>query len=173
SSFISSLFSLLAPAMIFRLHPLLGALYMIAEAFGLDIGSILTSIKNTILSKLTSGQKISPSDINKAGLAAGGLGAVASYDLFRYIKKNIKSNHMMHRNAQFLSGLTGLKTPKGQGFLGLFPNDRLGVWGKLFAGMPRKRGKITLIGIIVWIVKTILASLGLLSIRNEVANFVG
>ena len=61
---------LLAPALFFGIHPLLGALVAIAEHFGYDLTAIYEKIKNAIMPDLKAGKPVTAEQINSAAQAA-------------------------------------------------------------------------------------------------------
>jgi len=179
----------LAPAVFFRLHPLLGLLVTVAQLFGYDLYSIYQKIIGVIMPKIQSGQPISTQDINEAGKAAippapqggdaaGGAGdtgfATASDDLLAplralhsegTLKKNLTKNAVgWGSSSSGFAGQWGAQSFMPQNSNPLF---------RMFSFLaPASRGNM-LTGILVWFLKTILLSAGLLAVGGAVAGALG
>jgi hypothetical protein len=181
---IKSVINLLSPAIFFRLNPLLGILYTIGSTmFGIDLGSILSKIAGVVIPKLKSGAKVTADEINEAGKSV--LGAAASDDLLHELRM-IEKRGELHKLA--IPGLLGGRR-RGGGLLGLlgggygrrqptggafaFPGAGVGALGRMFGFLDRPRGSSLLVGFIVWFVKTILLSAGLLAGAGAISGVLG
>ncbi len=176
---IGSLLNIMAPAVIFRIHPIMGILYLIATAFGFDLQSTLGKIIDTIKPKLESGEAVTTAEVNAIGASlAGGITAESSDDLLGYLHKldlNKFAGPSSYSQQDIMSKLfggtgqaSGVKVPW------LFADKNAGplqrIFGNLFASGGKNTARRLLVGFMVWIVKTILAGAGLLAVTGFVAN---
>jgi hypothetical protein len=181
-SVIKSIVNLLSPAIFFRINPLLGALYMVGTMFGIDLGSILGRITSAIIPKLKAGEKVSADDVNKAGKQ---LVASASDDLL-YELRVLEKRGELHKMA--IPGLFGRR--RGGGLLGLlggggysrqqplggswlFPPAGATLLQRMFGFLGQSKRKSLLVGFIVWFLKTILLSAGLLAGAKAISGALG
>ena len=161
-SLIKSVANLLAPAMFFKAHPLLGVLYTIGSTFGYNLTGMLSSVVGSIMPKITAGEKVTPEEVNQAGLAQSGMAANA--DLFRDLKELEKNGNLI-KSAQKTQPLGGA----------MFGAKGAGLLYRLFGFLGQKRkgaGKSLMLGFIVWFVKTILLSAGLLAVGGATKSLV-
>jgi outer membrane lipoprotein-sorting protein len=145
---LTSVGKMMVPAVLFRIHPVLGVLYNISKAFGFDIGDIISSLWSNISPKLEQGQSISPDEINDMGkgMLVSDVGPVeASNDLFLTLRKQ----------AQKIPNMPFLIPEKGSSFL-----------ERIFGGLSKAKGKWLLGAFAIWIVKTVLAGAGLLMVTD-------
>lgn len=178
--------SLMAPAVLFRLHPLLGILYLIGTAFGFDITTIFGKIMALIKPKLESGQSISPEEVNDIGKSvvasvAGPMEATASSDLLEHLrinpimkiaqKSDLSSFLREMTNSQNSAAQALPKVPWLMGDKGASPIQS--IFGELFQQRRTGKAKWLLGGFVVWIIKTILAGAGLLAVTGAVSNMLG
>jgi hypothetical protein len=164
----------LAPAVFFRLHPILGILVTAGQLFGFDLYAIFESIVGAILPKIRSGQPVSAQEVNQAGQSAmagagGGtpMAAAASDDLLHPLRE-------LHQN-KLLKEAVGYKSTgyggawSQQPFMPQNTNPLLRMFSFL---APAKRGSL-IVGILVWFVKTVLMSAGLLAVGGMAAGALG
>jgi hypothetical protein len=160
----------LAPAVFFRLHPLLGILVTAGQLFGFDLYAIFQSIVGAILPKIRSGQPVSAQEVNQAGqsamASAGGapMAAAASDDLL-YPLRELHQNKMLKEAV----GYRGTSAWNQQPFMPQGNNPLLRMFSFL---APNKRGSL-IVGILVWFVKTVLMSAGLLAVGGMAAGALG
>lgn len=151
----------LAPAVFFRLHPLLGLLVTAGQLFGIDLYSIFQKIVGAILPKIRSGQPVSAEEVNQAGKAAmagagGGMAAAASDDLLYPLRE-------LHSEGFFKGAYRGRSSGAGSS------NPLVRMFGFL---SPARRGSL-IVGILVWFIKTVLLSAGLLAVGGMAASALG
>jgi len=161
-SIIKSVANFLAPGVFWKIHPVLGVLYTIGSMSGYNLTGMLSSITSSIMPKLTSGEKVTPEEVNQAGLAQSGLSASA--DLFKDLRDLEKTGSLI-KSAQKAQPLGGsmLGTPGAPLLHRLFG----------FLGQKKKgAGKSLMLGFIVWFVKTILLSAGLLAVGGAAKSIV-
>lgn len=153
-----SVIDFLSPAIFFRINPLFGVLYTIAQSmFGFSLSSILTSITSKIIPKITAGEQINPDDINQAG---AGLVSSASTDFFNDLRDLEKENKLTKLAQQ----------PLGGAFI---PDKNTPLLYKIFGFLGQSKGKNLMVGFIVWLIKTILLSAGLLAVGSGTAKILG
>ncbi len=186
---VGGVLNLMAPAVLFRLHPIIGILYLIGTSFGLDITSIFNKIMSLLKPKLEKGISLSPEEVNSIGKSVvaaevGPISAAASGfsdDMLEHLR-TIKVSDLRVKNAQdissFLSSLTGYEKTKNQtlpnkipwlvGESGASPIQK--IFGDLFASRSTGKAKWLLGGFIIWIIKTVLAGAGLLAVTGAVSR---
>jgi hypothetical protein len=156
--------NLLAPAVFFRLHPVLGVLMTVSQLFGLDLVSIYQRIVNTISPLIQSGQPVSAAQVNEAARSAlpalsdtveGDIPATANlmdplYDIY----KNGEIKTLLQKEA--VSG-TNSQSPLV----------------RMFSFLGPRRGGSLLVGILSWFIKTILMSAGMLAVGGVAASILG
>lgn len=151
---LKSVFNILTPGILFnRVSRIAGIAAAAGSSFGYSPSAVLESIVQAIKPKLMRGEQVTSEDVNKAGLAAaGGLGASA--DLLHELRGIEKKGEL-------------LKTAKaggGSGVLGSIFKYLLSPHRDRNVSSKKKRaGKSIGIGVIVWFVKTVLLSAGLLA----------
>jgi hypothetical protein len=159
----ASLIRFMTPSILFRLHPIVGVLYLIGTAFGFDITIIYSKIMSVIQSKTSDGKKITPQEVTEIGKQivtqeAGPMETEATF--YAELKKC----------AQY-SGSNSQTTPK---IPWLLSDQKAGpiqkIFGQLFEARKYGKAKWLLGGFIIWIVKTVLAGIGLLSVTNTINN---
>ena len=149
-----SVLKLLAPGMLFRVHPLLAFLYYIANEYGYDIVGTIDSIVDSISGKINAGEPVSPEEINQAALAKS---SSVNNDLFYGLRELEKTGTLLK------SSKRGGK-PIGGSFFGV---KGAPILSNLFGFLDRSKsgaGKSLLVGFVAWFIKTILLSAGLLAI---------
>lgn len=161
----ASLIRFMAPSILFRLHPIAGVLYLIGTAFGFDITTVYSKIMSAIQTKTSTGQKLTPQEVTEigkqiVGQEAGQIEAEASF------------YYELKKQAQYYSSSNyNQTTPK---IPWLLSEQKAGpiqkIFGQLFESRKHGKAKWLLGGFIIWIVKTVLAGLGLLTVTNIVAN---
>jgi hypothetical protein len=163
----------LTPAIFFRLHPLLGILVTAGQLFGLDLYSIYQRIVGVIKPSLESGQPVSAQQINdvaKASIPAEGAGAqvaaTASND-FLYPLREFQDKGQLTKEA-IRSNLsrTWQATP-------YVPNRNASPLIRMFSFLGPRRGGSLIVGILVWFLKTVLLSAGLLAVGGMAASALG
>jgi hypothetical protein len=163
----------LAPAMFFRLNPVLGILVTIAQSLGFDLVSIFEKIANPIIDMLKSNKPIKPEDVDQLGrAAAASLGATASEDLLGPLRKLDKYG----LKVAIAEG--AFSSAWGKGFLGTsggvpWMGQGLSPLQRMFTFMAPSAGKNILVGFIVSAIKTVLMSCGLLAGVGLAAGAVG
>lgn len=163
-----SIISFMAPAVFWRIHPLLFVLYEGAQALGLDVDQILLSVVEGLASKITNGISISPGEVDALGRSAGlsqigaPLESTATDDMLFDLRK-LDQQKKLVKSAQF--GKIWSRIPFGRGSKGGFLSRIFSVGGA--------KGKWIIVGIIVWFIKTILAGAGLLTLSTGVKKMLG
>lgn len=158
--------NLLAPATFFRLHPILGLIVTGAQIFGMDIYSIYQSIIEKIKPSIEAGKPVSAGEINEAAKAAAPEMAKGASDDFLYPLRE------MQKESQLWGGRRGYysrPTATGQPFLPQSKNPLL----RMFSFLGMSRGSSLIVGILVWFLKTILLSAGLLVAGGAAASALG
>lgn len=154
-----SVLSLLVPGMLFKAHWFFGILF---SFFGDEISDVLSTVVRNISGKLSSGEPVSEDEINSIGSSIGATRVNAS------VSPIIRS-YSLESFAQTDSGAGG-------SFLG--NNRGVGVLKNMMGFLQRpnnsakRRGFIA--SLIIWFVKTVLLSAGLLitagAVKNKVYN---
>jgi hypothetical protein len=170
--YFTSIISLLAPAVLFRLNPILGVLYLIADAFGYNLSDITIRIANVLKPKLEDNKPISPDEVNAAASSAIGM-SISAKESLEYLIKQAGLDDIFE---DFYS-----KKYKPSGSLDvpfLLSDGKLSkiqrVFGNIFSA-PGGASKIRWIigGLASWIIKTLLAGAGLLAVGGLVSSFFG
>lgn len=189
---VGGLMNLMTPAVLFRLHPIVGILYLIGTSFGLDITSIFNKIVSVLKPKLEKGLPISPEEVNSLGknVVASEVGPIEasasglSNDLLNHLR-TVDFSTLRVKRAQdissLLSSLTGVPNTQRQTLPSKIPwfmgeseaSPIQKIFGDLFATRSTGKAKWLLGGFVVWIVKTILAGAGLLAVSGVVSNYLG
>jgi len=157
----STILKFLAPAFLFRLNPLLWVAYEAAKLMGVDFDSIYEKIKSTISPALEEGRQISPGEINDSALSM--LGTVtSSFNLF--VKKT--EFEEIHKMADGNFGKAWKDMP-------LTPDMKKNWFVRLFQVVGKGRCSNIIVGIFVWLIKTVLLSAGLLAIGGAAASILG
>lgn len=172
--------NLLAPAIFFRLHPILGLLVTAGQMFGIDIYSIFQSITGAIMPSLSAGQPVSAQELNQAAKAAIppvtegefiGEEVTASDDLLSPLREMEKKGSLTKEGWGKSRGWgsSGTGAWSSQPFV---PKDS-SPFIRMFSFLsPHKRGNL-LVGILVWFIKTVLLSAGLLTVGGVAAHALG
>lgn len=157
----------MAPAVFFRLHPLLGILVTAAQMFGFDLYTVYQTIMGAILPKLRVGQPVSAEEVNQAGKSAlpqGQAMAAAADDLLAPLRALHNDGHLTKE------GVGGFQAAnKANPFVPSGKSPLL----RMFSFMGPQRGGSLIVGILVWFVKTVLLSAGLLAVGGVAANALG
>lgn len=154
---IKSVLRLLEPSVFFYIHPVLGILSTVGQMFGFSVTDMLSSLVDTFKPKIERGERVSPEEINAAGRALmGGEGEVvsASYDFFGPLRK------LAQEGLLFKAAFSPIQDAKR------FYNQPMlyRVFG--FLGKGKSRGLI--VGFLVWFLKTVLLSAGLLAVGGTI-----
>lgn len=150
--------NLLVPGIFFGIHPILGILVTIAEHYGYDIISIFNKIKDAILPDLKAGKQVSADKINAAAQAAIPATETApeegNADDLLYPLRAMRDEGQLTKEA--LTSTVDVK------------NNWLNpLQGLLQLYSARKRGSV-IVGLLVWFLKTVLLSAGLLAVAGAV-----
>jgi hypothetical protein len=163
----ASLIRFMTPSILFRLHPIAGVLYLIGTAFGFDITTIYSKIMSSVQSKTTSGQKLTPQEVTEIGkqVVAQEAGPIETEASFHLELKKQAQYYNYHSSS---SSQTTPKIPW------LLPDQKAGpiqkIFGQLFEARKYGKAKWLLGGFVIWIVKTVLAGIGLLTVTNVISN---
>lgn len=173
--YVGSVLNLMTPAILLRINPLLGIIYLIASQFGFDLNGIITKIQQALSNRLKSGENLTSSDITQIGKdAIGGLiGEAAPSDLFlplrKYAQPSLESYAQMFSREDISSKLFGPTITRSlpeTPILGGSGSVLQRVFGTLF-NLPGGKGKSKALwligGFIIWTIKTILLGAGLLA----------
>lgn len=170
--------SLLVPGVLFRIHPLLGIFWSIAKAIGFDIESVFTDVRNAISGKLSNNEQVSPDELT--GIAQNSVSKQAG----PYVKTNFNDFNSFIKTAQrsrdFLSWLdSGERTQSGQSLPKIpWLRGEGGIVGRIFGQLFQKgpggvrTAKWLIGGVIIWLVKTVLLSAGMLMGAGALVSFV-
>jgi hypothetical protein len=185
--YVGSVLALMVPAVLFRAHPLISAIYLIASQFGFDIQSIVSKIVAAIKPKLEAGEQINPDEFNEIGKSAVGsqVKSGAPNDLFEPLRKlsnsdlaklSAKQTDPLDAFRALLGGSTGEagnlpKTPLLFGGDGTLIQK---IFGQLFS-RPKtaSRGMWLIGGFVIWILKTVLVGAGLMYGAEAIAGALG
>jgi len=176
-AFGESVLKLLAPSILFRLWPPLGLLETAGQMlFGMSVVDIIKSIVSALAPKISSSEIITPEEVNQAGVqAAGGdLLVSASTDLL-YPLRELERNDSIVKAAQAGSrsyrGFLGGRSPAGGAFLR--PQKGTPALYRMLGFLGPRKGKTLIVGFIVWLIKTVLASAGLLAGGSIISGLFG
>jgi len=157
--------NLLAPATFFRLHPILGLLVTAAQLFGVDLYSIFQMIMSRLMPKIEAGQPLTAEEVNEAGKSAipqmEMAPILASNDLLFPIR-DLENKGLLKKAVR----------PGAWGSQPFLPKDSNPIYRTLGFLSPMHRGSF-LVGLLVWFIKTILLSAGLLTVGGVAANALG
>lgn len=181
--YVGSVLGLMAPAVLWRINPFVGILYLIASQFGFDIQGVVSKIVDAIKPKLMSGQQVSAEEVSSIGKSV--VGSLASEaapdDLFEPLRKMSQSGEL-YKTAQSVDALksllglspsAGSTLPKTPFLFGSGGSILQKVFGSLFSLPNRGKGKWLLGGFVIWIIKTILAGAGLLAGAEAISGMMG
>ena len=176
---IGSLANIMAPAMLFRINPLIGILYLIGNvAFDVNVTDVFLKIYNAVRPALESGRSISPGEVNSIGkgVLSGMFGADDSDsadDMLSPLKEASLQSPLIkesifgnNRSSSGTPDIPWLFPKKGGSFIQK-------IFGNLFQAGKRKKGKWLIGGFVLWIFKTVLAGAGLLAVAGAGAALVG
>lgn len=149
---IESVINLLAPAALFRLHPLLAGFQMAAQSFGISLVDIFNTVADQVKSILQQKGAVPKEDITNLGQSM--LVTAASKDPLIDLKRMYKSGK--------LEKIAQRRQPTGGYFLN--PPKGTSALERVFGFLGKRKGQNLLVGISIWLIKTILASAGLLLI---------
>jgi len=158
---------LLVPGIFFGIHPLLGVLVTVAEHFGYDIVSVFNKIKSAILPDIEAGKPVDPAKINSVAQAA--IPEVPDTPPESPEEEGQADDLLYPLRAMRDKGqLT--KEAIGTGYIAR--NRAEGGWLNPLKGLlnlfsARRRGNI-IVGLLVWFMKTVLLSAGLLAVAGAV-----
>lgn len=164
--------NLLAPAVFFRLHPILGMAVTAAQLFGFDLFTIYQKIMGVISPQIRSGQPVTAEQVNSAArsaIPAAGLTMSASIgnNGFLYPLKELKERNI-------LKEVVGQAGRPGSLLHDIVPPGKnVNPLVRAFSFLsPQRRGSL-LVGILVWFIKTVLLSAGLLVAGGSVLSMIG
>jgi hypothetical protein len=153
----------LVPGIFFKLHPALGVIATAAQlVFGFSLYDVFAAIVRPLLSKLTSGQPVSSDEVNQAAASAMPGVATASDDLL-YGLRELEDRGEITKTAQ-LFGRRSYRISRG-GLLETMQN--------FFGGMGSQKGKSFIVGLLGWLLKRALLSVGLLAAGGAVMGLMG
>lgn len=167
SSVLRTITDLVVPGIAFGIHPLLGALVSAAEYFGYDLASIYDKIKSAILPDIKAGNPVSPEKINSVAQSA--IPEVSEAPPEPPEEEGQADDLLYPLRAMRDRGeLT--KEAIGTGYVAR--NRAEGGWLNPLKGLlnlfsARRRGNI-IVGLLVWFLKTVLLSAGLLAVAGAV-----
>jgi hypothetical protein len=161
-----TIIDLLAPGIFFGIHPLLGALMAVSESFGYDLTTIFNKIKSAILPDLEAGKPVSAEKINSAAQAA----IPAVTETSESSEVNQADDLLYPLRAMMNSGKITKEAIWGS--KAIERNRASGGWLNPLRGLlnlftKRRRGNI-IVGLLVWFIKTVLLSAGLLAVAGAV-----
>jgi len=167
----------LAPALFFRLHPLLGILVTAGQLFGIDLYSIYERIMGVIKPSIEAGQPVSAQQINDiaktsipAVEAQPAMAAEASNDLLYPLRELEAKGQLTKEALRSNFSRTWQTTP----WLGrATPYGRTSPLIRMFSFLGPRRGGSLIVGILVWFLKTVLLSAGLLAVGGMAASALG
>ncbi len=154
----NTVINLLAPAVFFRLHPVLGVLMTVGQLFGLDLGSIYQRIVSLITPTLQSGQQVTAAQVNDAARAA----LPSLPDSTEVQASLLDSLYNFQKSGELESILRKDAVASQQSPL-----------VRMFSFLGPRRGSNLLVGILSWFIKTILMSAGMLAVGGVAASVLG
>jgi len=175
--------NLLAPAIFFRLHPILGLLVTAGQMFGIDIYSIFQSITSSIMPSLNAGKPVSAQELNQAAKAAipAVTEAPAGTPEGEFIGEEVQASddllsplREMEKKGQLTKEGIGRRysRPGAWSSQPFIPKDS-SPFLRMFSFLsPARRGNL-LVGILVWFIKSVLLSAGLLTVGGVAASALG
>lgn len=156
-----SVIDFLAPAALFRLHKLLGALQVAAQAvFGISFTDILSTVVDQVKSILKQKGAVPKDDVINLGES---MLVTSQKDPLEDLRKLAKSG--------YLNKLSQRTQPTGGYFLN--PPKSTNPLHRVFGFLGKRKSQNLLVGIAIWLVKTILASAGLLLVGGAIAGGAG
>lgn len=161
----------MAPAVFFRLHPILGILSILvtaAQFFGFDLYTVYQKIMSAIMPKLRTGQPVSAEEVNQAAKSALSqvqpMAAAASDDLLAPLRALHNEGNLTKEGVGNFQAANRANpfVPSGKSPL-----------LRMFSFLGPRRGSSLIVGILVWLVKTVLLSAGLLAVGGVAATALG
>lgn len=152
--YIGSILSLLAPAVMFKIHPILGIAAAAAYALGFDIVSAAKKILGGLSGKIDSGESIDLSEVSSLGkeVVSQQTGDMSEADDMLF-----PARQTLEASAASRSMLGGLpKTPLGY-------TKGAPLLQRIFGNLSKARGIWLVGGILVWLLQTILLGAGLIA----------
>lgn len=146
------LLDIMAPAMFFSVHPLLGVLVAVAESFGFNLSDVLSKIVDVIRPSLEKGEPVESSKINEAA----GLSATAA-DGFADLRK-LAQDGSLYKHAQLFG--------RRRRNYGAYNS----VLYRVFEFLTPMKRRTLFTSFIIWFVKTLLKGAGMLLIGGVLAN---
>jgi hypothetical protein len=152
-NFLRTLSNFLVPATLFGFNPVLGLLASAAEEYcGFNAYDLVKKIVKEIWPKIESGEKVSPEEVNSAAGSALGISSNGSFDFFdglrelEYDNRIFKSAYGYKKENWVYDIVESIAGHKRRGFVA---------------------------GVIVWILKRVLLSLGLLAVGGGALSLMG
>jgi hypothetical protein len=142
--YIDALGGVLLTGALFKIHPVLGIAYAVANAMGIDVGGIISSVFNAVKGALSSGGSLSEAD-------------------FDSITKSAKYDADLTKIAQRVD--VPFIPRKGAGVIAR-------VFGNLFSRGMKTKASWLAKGIIIWALKTALLGAGLLTATGVATGLI-
>jgi hypothetical protein len=162
--------NLLVPATFFAIHPVLGWIVAIAQqGFGFDLYTIYNKIIDNIKPSIEQGKPVTGDVINNAAKSAlpsvSDDESIISSEASLYPLKELEDIGYFNKQAQF--GLKSVTTSVP------FITENKNPFIRMFGFLTRRKGTSLLVGILVWFIKRILLSAGLLAIAGAATGILG
>lgn len=180
--YFTSTVGIMLPAILSRVHPLLGIIYLIASQFGYDLDGAVKKIFSILQSKLDKEGQITSEEVTQAGKEALNMSSEASFceALNSFIKEAKIQKEARGREKSLMdffglggssSGSSLPETPWLSGGGGVIQR----IFGTLFSspGYGKSRALWLLGGFAIWIVKTILVGAGMIAMAEGVSHMLG
>lgn len=184
-SVMTSLADLLIPGVLFKVHPLLGALATVGEILGFSPTSIVKKMVSFVSSAFKAGKLPTLDEVNNVGkqavaTEAGPLVSENSNDMFGYIRKYEKDDSLVKLAAKpqsfmdYMSGYNPSRSDQSIPFFGAGKEHGIieRIFGNLFKLPNKGKAKWLFGGFVVWIVKTILLGAGLIYAGEKVKSLL-
>lgn len=177
NSFLRTIEDLVVPGIAFGIHPIFGILVTIAESYGYDLSSIWAKIKSSIMPDLEAGRPVSAEKINSAAQAAipadptqpppeEGEVDDLLYPLRAMMNRGDFTKEAIEHNLR--GGMVKEALGRSSMLQGIRQNEWFNpVMGLMNTFSGRRRGNI-IVGLITWLLKTMLLSAGLLTVTGMV-----
>ena len=170
TSIAKSVVNLLAPGVFFKLNPILGILYTIgSEMFGINLFNILGKLTDVVKGFLGRGQTVPPEALNSA--AESLLGTTASLAALHELEK---TGNLTKAAVWPFSSTYSRSQPTGGSFA--FPPRGATIWHRIFGFLAQRRPRTAtslLVGFVLWFLKTVLLSAGLLAGAGAISGVLG
>lgn len=154
----------LAPAVFFRLHPILGILVTGAQLLGFDLYSVFERIVNAIKPLIQKGEPVTAQQVNDAAKSA--MPQAPSEDLLEPVRS-------MHNEGMLTKEAVGNVWQSANRSNPFMPDQRTSPLLRMFSFLGPQRGGSFIVGILVWFLKTVLMSAGLLAVGGVAAGALG